>query len=760
MPYSAPQPDVKSTLSFETLFAFWKQREDSPNAGTAALAKHIGTLDHEHPPLDGPEADALFSVLFPAATRDTDIGAIIQPFVFGPLYKTPRFAEMMSRVSHGPGTKVKDRHDALMSVYRFVLKSAYGIDLGPMPSMRLEVEYDGLPRYFMAQLDLSYCRVETAAELPPLTEELTLKLLEASNDPGQLCLLVPLSLFTIRGFAVLRAVDVTTSEALSQLKLLLIESETIAEPILYSKIQDHVRVLLGKADVSLFLAAFRDDKVLMLHQDFLAGDNCLLLGSAQSSMEEYKDTAFGHAYDENRPLAYPRLERGTDPELQKLYDMGVRSLVTSPLAIGEHQVGLAALSSNTPLRLHPGDLDALNEALPLLALGVRRSIDELNTRVQRLIQKNFTSIHPAVAWKFQREATHAMLERSGTLGEVIFENVWPLYAVSDIRNSSTHRSQAILADLVDQLEQGHAIVSAAKASLTLPLLDELEWRIRGQRDLLGDGLNAGDEISVLNFLRRELEPTFGELEKAGPQVKALVDRYRANIHHEARSVYRRRKDFDDSIRGLNRAVVELLDREQAEAQLQFPHYFDKNTTDGVDQSIYLGPSLMSDGRWDPLYLKNLKLWQFLSLGKIARLAEDLKTKLPVPLELTHLIMVQDLPITIRFRADEKRFAVDGAYNVRYEIMKKRIDKAVVKATGERLTQPGRIAIVYSQSEEVRDYRQFIEYLTAQGWLEQGVEELDLEDLQGVHGLKALRVTVRLPRAAAAKTVTRRARARS
>ncbi len=67
--------------------------------------------------------------------------------------------------------------------------------------------------------------------------------------------------------------------------------------------------------------------------------------------------------------------------------------------------------------------------------------------------------------------------------------------------------------------------------------------------------------------------------------------------------------------------------------------------------------------------------------------------LPVPLDMTHLIMVQDLPITIRFNNDEKRFAVDGAYNIRYEIMKKRIDKAVVKGSGQRLTQPGRIAIV-------------------------------------------------------------------
>src|SRR5207237_545652 len=84
---------------------------------------------------------------------------------------------------------------------------------------------------------------------------------------------------------------------------------------------------------------------------------------------------------------------------------------------------------------------------------------------------------------------------------------------------------------------------------------------------------------------------------------------------------------------------------------------------------------------------------------------------------------------IRFRFDEKRFDVDGAYNVRYEIMKKRIDKAVVLGTTERLTQPGKIAIVYSQAAEAAEYRDYIAYLQAQGYLQGEVEKLELEERQ-------------------------------
>ena len=57
--------------------------------------------------------------------------------------------------------------------------------------------------------------------------------------------------------------------------------------------------------------------------------------------------------------------------------------------------------------------------------------------------------------------------------------------------------------------------------------------------------------------------------------------------------------------------------------------------------------------------------------------------------------------------DEKQFDVDGAYNIRYEIIKKRIDKAHLKGTKERLTVPGKIAIVYSQDKDADEYLKYI-----------------------------------------------------
>jgi hypothetical protein len=129
------------------------------------------------------------------------------------------------------------------------------------------------------------------------------------------------------------------------------------------------------------------------------------------------------------------------------------------------------------------------------------------------------------------------------------------------------------------------------------------------------------------------------------------------------------------------------------------------------------------------------------LAKAARLSNTLEKKLSLPLQTTQLILAHSIPLTISFRRKERKFDVDGAYNIRYEIVKKRIDKVHLKDSEERLTQPGKIAVVYSQQKELQEYMEYIEYLQAEKLLTDEVEHLELEDTQGISGLKAVRIGI-------------------
>ena len=76
-------------------------------------------------------------------------------------------------------------------------------------------------------------------------------------------------------------------------------------------------------------------------------------------------------------------------------------------------------------------------------------------------------------------------------------------------------------------------------------------------------------------------------------------------------------------------------------------------------------------------------------------------------------------------------------------MKKRLDKVKIKDSDERLTQPGKIAMVYSNPKEAQEYQEYIQFLQSKKILKPGLEMLELEELQGVRGLKALRVDINL-----------------
>ena len=177
----------------------------------------------------------------------------------------------------------------------------------------------------------------------------------------------------------------------------------------------------------------------------------------------------------------------------------------------------------------------------------------------------------------------------------------------------------------------------------------------------------------------------------------------------------------------------------------FPHYFERYKTDGVEYNMYIGESITKDEKFDTIYLRNLRIWQLVVMCEMENEFKAMQKDLHMAFEIASLILVYNTPLSVHFRMDEKRFDVEGAYNARYEIIKKRVDKAHIKGTNERITQPGHIAIIYSQEQDAGEYREYLNFLADKGYLKNEFEDLEIEDLQGVSGLGALRVEVSFDR---------------
>ena len=228
-----------------------------------------------------------------------------------------------------------------------------------------------------------------------------------------------------------------------------------------------------------------------------------------------------------------------------------------------------------------------------------------------------------------------------------------------------------------------------------------------------------------------------------PEVASIISGYFDGLDPDLEVVYLRRKRYEDSVDMINDAISQYLEKEQKKSQKVLPHYFTKYKTDGIEYTQYIGQSMLQSGSFCALHLQNFRLWQLIDMCKITKLVHEKQEELPLPLTTAQLIFAYISTLSIRFRQDEKQFDVDGAYNVRYEILKKRIDKATTEGTNERITQAGKIAIVYLQDKDRQEYLEYLEYLKHDGLIEADIEDLKIGRLQGVQGLKALRVTVKI-----------------
>jgi hypothetical protein len=754
-------------LSLAPLVAAWEAGAAAPGVPgdvARAVCRALDRAPELRAPIADPSVlerhhdlvDALMSRVFPAASWEQDYAAAVVPFQLRAVHATPSFRRLLLD-EHGfvQGWLNLDAEAAaggrLLYAYDAILRAHYGLTLDvdyPLILAARDPE-SGLERHLRVQFDTRFLEVRALGRIRPLDEGARRQLLQGHAAPQLLGELFPPDAFAFSGFVVMRATDVTDQEVLSAIERDLVDKESIVSTERFQALQEKLRTLLRRPALRLGLAAFQHGRVFVLNYTCEIEHGCIFADTEHRQMSDFAGSVYERAVSQGTPLVVDDL--AAEPRRTQFEDAllasGARNILVAPLHYQDRPIGTLELTSPNPGDFGPVSLIKLREVLPLFSMAVRRSLDELEARVQAVIKEKCTAIHPSVEWRFRRAVLDSIEEHEGEeateLEPIVFRDVYPLYAASDIRGSSVQRNVAIQADLGAHLRLALAVVEAARAARPLPILDETAYRIERHARQIAQVLASGDEVAVLAFLRQQVEPLFDHLAGFGPAVRERLDAYRAALDPGLGTVYRQRRDYEESMTLIADTISAYLDAEEELAQTMFPHYFERQRTDGVDHTIYVGRSLVEDGRFDELYLRNLRLWQLMVTCGIARRTEEVRGRLTVPLETTHLVLAHHAPLSIRFRFDERRFDVDGAYNVRYEVIKKRIDKAVVQRTRERITQPGKLAIIYAQPAEAAEYRGYLEYLGARGYVTGEVEELGLEELQGVQGLRALRVAIDL-----------------
>lgn len=759
-------PPLRMTLSFDVLREYWRndllQREHPLQAEWRRQFDLVEQCRELHGAIESfdvvernrPLVDFLMSGVVAPGAWERHLIAAVTPDDMRPLYTTRDFDkyiklredEINFTMNFDPGQMLLAR---MVHMYVAILGQIYGIGLNyEFPVVFVVSDPDtGMERHYKIMIDARFLRIIERGPRVELSDDDLTELRSNMTDLDTWMRILPPENFEMRGFSIMHATDITDQEMLSGMRLDLLQKSALTAPDAFNELERKVRSYLKRPTMRLGVAAYSAglDNTLRLSRQLgrslALTEQCLATSRALEESLYARVARTGHIelIDDLQQLEKPGMLE------ERFLAIGLRNVVVAPLLHDGELVGMLELGSPDAYSFNRVNLIKIGELLPLFAVALDRSTEELNNRVEALIKEEYTSIHPTVEWRFRSAAIKLLEERRSDatvqMRDLVFNDVYPLYGLSDVRDATGLRNAAIQCDLLEQLDLAQQVIGAALEIDAMPILREIRYKIREHEAHIRCGVVSGDESGIVNFLRSDVESVFGRLRNFGAPVTAAIDAYTAAVDADAGMVYRRRREFDQSLQRLNDEISTILDQEQDRAQAMFPHYFEKYKSDGIEHVMYVGASLVERRGFDRMYLRNLRLWQLLLLCRVAQRTRELAGELAVPMQTSHLLLVHDEPLAVRFRLDDKKFDVDGAYNLRYEIIKKRIDKVKIRGTAERLTQPGAIAVVFSQPKAAVEYREYFEFLTAAGFLEAGVEALELDPVQGIQGMQALRVTV-------------------
>lgn len=754
--------------SFVPIIDYWKKLAAGDDALKSEQAKQV-LADVSHAtelfvPFDDvdivdkyeKEIALLFAPLFPEELQSNEIKGLGWPFSLVFFNKTKRLKSILESAGDGVGISTKEHdemHDFYVMACIAVLNTHFGTNIELRKKFYLTIPNKNtrIDRYYRVFINADFLSI---VKRPGISVELTqedIKLLIDNYGNVELWKeKIPPNSFDNEGFGLMTMFDVTEDESLSSMKNILLEQGSLSSDDHLKSLEGHLRSYFNLADLNLSLASVDRgiDKLRSMTED----NQWMCQGLDNKDVQDIGSSFCSKSFDrvfndfENFVISdTDTIKSHKSPLVERMRARDVRSFIICPLRYGDDFIGFLELTSSRPYVLNSVVANKLKEVKTLFTIAMQRAMAERETQVEAIIQEKFTSIHTSVSWRFDEVAEKILDQRvkgeQEHIEEIVFGDVIPLYGQFDIRGSSDARNTAIQADLVRQMDAAEKVLDKACEVDTLPIYDHLKFRIQEWRQRLERGISAGDETKVLDFLKAEIYPVFNHIKSKSEELEKEVEGYLSLIDQDHEVIYDRRKSYEESVTAINDAISDVVEEHQLIAQKMFPHYFERYKTDGIEYNAYIGQSIVQKEAYNNMYMHNLRLWQLLLAHAVEMRMHELKPTLDIPLDIAALILAHSSPHAIKFRLDEMKFDVDGAYNIRYEIVKKRIDKARIKGTAERLTQPGKLSIVYSHESEAQEYKRYFEYLHSLNMIEGAIENLELEDLQGTAGLKALRVNI-------------------
>jgi hypothetical protein len=680
--------------------------------------------------------------LFWALTTPTRSKVVFSTDAFSDLVNKQRKLKKSERL-----TDKEFKQLQLDFAYRLILQRLYNFpaDFKNDTIYALPDAKTKLTKYYSIHIDSRFIDVTHDKPLPDLSPEIIEPFIYEGADTTLLADILPLDMFTMKGFAIITMENVTAEHSVETIRRALINGD---HDDLYSDVITALQTLAGNAAINFgLLPLLRVNGRLIF--DTVECDNSLLAKKARKDArigDDFHNFITGYVEKPGAMFFNTLSEKKIEqyPFLKPLKKAGVTSLAILPVFYNKHLAGILEIYSAQKIVFYEKLLSRIQTAIPLISQLLHNTAEQLNEQLEEVIKTKFTTLQPSVQWKFNDAAWQYLLagqkKEEPEMQIVSFHDVYPLYGAIDIRDSTIYHNEALKQDVERLKTILTTFVDEVKAISNKQLGIALTNKYAGWLKKITVFEKANDETLLKQYLHSVISPYLSALKNKHQSIQKLVEAYNEAVDENG-EVYKNRRNLELSVKLINHSLGNYFDQAHSRLQKIYPCYFEKFRSDGIEYDVYTGQDIAPEVPFTDKHLKELRRWQLKAMIDVAGLTNALQVKMPVILQTASLIFAHSSRIDICFRNDERRFDVEGYYNIRYEVIKKRIDKVRVKATNERLTQPDKIALVYFNDDEAEGYIALIKEFQKNKILKKDMEFVALENLQGVTGLKALRVSI-------------------
>ena len=614
--------------------------------------------------------------------------------------------------------------------------------------VKKDVEFN---RYYELDLDFTFVHIKPIGILP----ELDLRSLKGKDniefkDIEPIIQRFDLRNFLFEGFTILTFQDCQESYMFEQLQDLVnnISIQTgknglarlnaiLGDIMAFKGVKSSFYPILKLNDIPILSPDLAKNSILF-HQDVFYSEEAQN-GELLAYLDKPTILAFGVA---------DNLDSEPSKLLEPIKNTGLHSYVCFPLFQQGKLVAIMELYSFDGVQLNRKMLVQIRNYYGLLTQLANNILSGFKSALNDIILHQYTALQPAVEWKFNQVAAaymgdlmdqvkHPMLEK------IVFPHVYPFYAAVDVKDSSILRNKSYQSDILLRVDYVKKLIARLQETDPTRLNKNFLDRFAEVQQWTSENYLDNYLLDILAFFQEDIPVFLDSVGASEKDLKLPLMACRQKLKYSYEDVHSSNGAFERSLQKINQLLKGEMDHFNQRIQAIIPSYFETFRTDGIEYDLYVGQSIAPRMDFKPSMLKRIRMEQIANIARIGQLAARMKHDLPIPLETTQLIFIHPNPIDISFREDERRFDVEGSYNIRYQIIKKRIDKVKILDSEERLVKPGYIAIVFNRNQVARDLKSCLKEVNDMGLIEAEIEEIRLEKLQGISDLKALRVKIKL-----------------